>query len=244
MQDKALPLRFQYSPEPVLVPRKGCLWADTMVLNPALIQDPESSRLHMLFRATGPWPEKQIPGKPLPYPIFLGYASSDDKGLTWTADFSRPALAPALKSNPDEIYVLNVEGRKMIDYSNGCIEDPRLFWLEGKLYLSVACRMFPPGPYWEQDEPTQCCPEWVHDKNHSFGRAARENLTTTVLYQVDLDRLKAKDYTRAFTYVTHLTDPELGDNRDVFLFPEKMVVAGRPQYVCIHRPKEPNKFPG
>jgi beta-1,2-mannobiose phosphorylase / 1,2-beta-oligomannan phosphorylase len=244
MQEKALPLRFQYSSTPVLIPMNGCLWADTMVLNPALVKDPESSRLHMLFRATGPWPEKQIPGKPLPYPIFLGYAFSDDNGLTWAADFSRPALAPALKSNPNEIYVLNVEGRRMIDYSNGCIEDPRLFWLEGKLYLSVACRMFPPGPYWERDEPTQCCPEWTREKSHPFGRAARENVTTTVLYQVDLDRLKARDYSRAFGYVTHLTDPEISDNRDAFLFPEKMVIAGRSQYVGVHRPKEPQNFPG
>ena len=50
------------SASPVLVPKPGSGWADTMVLNPGMIKDPDSSRLHMLFRATGPWPQARIEG--------------------------------------------------------------------------------------------------------------------------------------------------------------------------------------
>jgi predicted GH43/DUF377 family glycosyl hydrolase len=234
---------FRYASSPAIVPQAGCDWADTMVLNPAMIKDPKSDHLHMLFRATGPWPKKQMPGKPLPYPIFLGYACSDDLGKTWQADFSRPALTPVMGYDKDEIYIKNIDGRCVVNYANGCIEDPRLHYIEEMLYLTVACRMFPPGPYWEHDEPTQCCPAWIKDTNQPFGIAARTNLTVTVLYQVDLGRLKAKDYEHAFVYVTHLTDPEVSDNRDAFLFPEKLTIDGQSQYVMIHRPREPQTFP-
>ncbi len=54
---------FRYSPEPALMPVEGCDWASKMVLNPAIVQDPEADTLHMLFRATGPWPQKQKEGK-------------------------------------------------------------------------------------------------------------------------------------------------------------------------------------
>jgi len=235
---------FRYSSSPAIVPQTGCDWADTMVLNPAIIQDPKNHRLHMLFRATGPWPKKQMAGKPLPYPIFLGYGYSDDLGETWHADFSRPALAPALAYEKENIWINNIHGHRVVNHANGCIEDPRLHYVDGTLYLTAACRMFPPGPYWEHDEPTQCCPAWIHDIDQPFGIAARSNLTVTVLYQVDLDRLKAKDYEHAFAYVTHLTDPEVSDNRDAFLFPEKLIIDGQPQYVLIHRPREPHTFAG
>lgn len=233
---------FVYPDRPSLVARPDCPWADTMVLNPAIISDPAGGRLHMLFRATGPGAEHRQPGRPLPYPIVLGYATSDDEGATWTADFSRPALAPALKYRPDEIRVRDVYGRETVDYANGCIEDPRLIWLDGECLLSVACRMFPPGPYWEHDDPVQCCPDWITAPDQPLGRAARENLTVTVLYRVDLDRLKERDYDHAFAYMTPLTDPALGDNRDAFLFPERLMIGGKKQYVLIHRPREARHF--
>ena len=51
-----------YSPAPVVEPKAGCDWADTMVLNPALVLDEDGKTIHMLFRATGPWPEKNLKG--------------------------------------------------------------------------------------------------------------------------------------------------------------------------------------
>lgn len=235
-------LNIRYSPTPALEPQPGCPWADTMVLNPAILRDPESVRLHMLFRATGPWPARQHPGRPLPYPIFLGYAHSDDDGHTWHPDFSRPALSPSLRDDPFDLLLTTPDCRRLVNHANGCVEDPRLLWVDGTLYLTTACRMFPPGPYWLNDEPTQCAPDWAVASDHPFGRAARENLTVTVLWTVDLPRLAARDYDRAFTYVTHLTDPERGDNRDTFLFPERLAIDGRPQYVAIHRPMHPATY--
>jgi beta-1,2-mannobiose phosphorylase / 1,2-beta-oligomannan phosphorylase len=234
-------LDFVCSPKPLLEPRPGCPWADTMVLNPAIVKHPASPRLHMLFRASGPWPQMQYPGRPLPYPIFLGYAFSDDGGNSWSADFSRPALAPAIKDQPEDLFITSALGHRVINHANGCIEDPRLFWLDGKLYLATACRMFPPGPYWINDEPTQCAPGWILG-DHAFGRAVRENLTVTVLWQVDLNQLASKNYDSAFKYVCNITDPQRGDNRDTMLFPERLVIDGRRRYVALHRPMTPGLY--
>jgi predicted GH43/DUF377 family glycosyl hydrolase len=237
-----MPPLFRHSSGPVLTPQAGVPWADTMLLNPAIITDPVSPRLHMLFRATGPWPQARRAGLPLPYPIFLGYATSDDDGITWQADWSRPALTPRLGDTPGKIQITGPHGRALVNHANGCVEDPRLCWLEGRLLLTVACRMFPPGPYWEHDEPMQCAPAWARDPAHGLGRAATENLTVTVLYEVNLPRLAARDYDLAFRYLTHLSDPARGDNRDVFFFPEKLRIGGRDRYALLHRPFEPASY--
>lgn len=233
---------FHYSPGPILSPQKGIPWADTMVLNPSFIDDPSSNRLHMLFRATGPGAHAQIPGKPSPYPIYLGYATSDDDGFTWQADFSKPCLAPALAQEEEEIFIVNREGQRVINYANGCIEDPRLFRLKGKTYLTVACRMFPPGAYWKNHDPMQCAPDWAKGTSHKLGRAARENLTVSVLFELDLKELSARNYSSAFHYVTHLTDPEREDNRDVMLFPSTFTIGGKEKFLCLHRPMHPAYF--
>ena len=224
----------------VLEPEKSCSWASKMVLNPAMIQDPkEKNVIHMLFRATGPYPEKQLTGKPLPYPIFLGYAVSCDSGKSWDADFSRPALAPALKYGEDELLVKDILGQDCINYANGCIEDPRLFYFEDKLYLSAACRAFPPGPYWDHDDPVQCMPEWALKNEHKLGAAVTENSTVTLLYKVNLNALKTKNYKEAFVLVAPLHNPDVSDDRDAFLFPRKLNIRGEKKVVCIHRPKHP-----
>ncbi len=233
---------FACSTSPVLTPQPGCPWADQMVLNPAFVADPHSNRLHMLFRASGPWPQMQRPGQPLPYPIFLGYAFSDDGGVTWQPDFSRPALAPALEQEPDKLFITTADGRRVLNHANGCIEDPRLFWLDGELYLACASRLFPPGPYWEGTELTCCTPAWATEGKHDLGKAATWNCTVSVLYRVDLKALAAKRYEQAFEYVTHLTDPEKGDNRDAYLFPRRLSIDGRDQYVCFHRPWDPGLY--
>lgn len=227
---------------PVLRPQPGVDWADTMLLNPALIDDPSSRRLHMLFRATGPWPRARRPRQPLPYPIFLGYAFSDDSGRTWTADFSRPALAPRLAQSLEDMHIVARDGSTVLDHANGCIEDPRLFRLDDHLYLTTACRVFPPGPYWEKDDPMQCAPGWARSDATGLGRAFTENLTVTTLWEVDLAQLSSHRYESAFRYVTHLTDLQRGDNRDVFPFPCRMRIGGRERYVCLHRPMQPAAF--
>lgn len=223
---------------PVLRPQAGVPWADTMLLNPSIIDDPVTGILHMLFRATGPGPEHRTPGKPLPYPIHLGYATSLDDGKTWQADFSRPCLSPRLETQADRIRITDVRGKSQVNYANGCIEDPRLFRLDGEIYLTTACRMFAPGPYWEHDEPTQCAPDWALRGEHDLGPAASTNLTVTVLWKVNLQQLASGNYDGAFAYVCNLSDPARGDNRDVFPFPRKLKIDGREQYACLHRPFE------
>lgn len=226
----------------LLTPPAGVSWASEMVLNPSLIIDKKTGRYHMLVRTTGPYPEKQFPGKPLPYPIFMAYGYSDDSGATWQFDFDRPALAPALEYDIDKIWILNDKGEKVPNYTNGCIEDPRMFMIDDECYCTLACRMFPPGPFWEHDDPVQCMPEWAKGSDNPFGTQA--NPTVTVLFRVNLDALSKKDYDSAFTYVTNLTSVQKGEDRDVFLFPHKMQIDGKLQYVMIHRPYCPYNYDG
>lgn len=221
----------------LLEPESGCPWADKMVLNPAMIADPaDPGRLYMLFRATGPWPEARQPGRPLPYPIFLGFGESRDGGAHWEFDFSRPALAPRLDFERDAFVAASFREERMFDYANGCIEDPRLFEFEKEIYLSAACRAFPPGPYWEHDDPLQCLPEWAADP--AFGHAVNHNSTVSLLYRVDLAALARCDYPNAFRLVAPLHQPDVSDNRDVVLFSRR--INGK--IVCIHRPKWPWRY--
>ena len=227
----------------ILVPNPACNWASKMILNPAMMADPqEPDTLYMLFRSTGPWEQATIPGKPLPYPIFLGFGVSHDGGQNWDFDFSRPALAPQLLYDRQVFESKLLRDGKMFDYSNGCIEDPRLFYFENQLYLTVACRAFPPGPYWEHDEPAQCQPDWVQQAPE-LGLAVLENRTATMLFRVDLEALKARDYDHAFALVAPLHQPDVSDDRDVVLFPRRLKIDGRDLIVCIHRPKTPWNYP-
>lgn len=235
---RPMAISIRQSERPILQPEPGCPWADRAVLNPAVVRDPGGEGFHMLFRATGPWPQMRRPGRPLPYPIFLGYAFSRD-GVAWEADFSRPALAPALEEEQEKLMIGGA-----INHANGCIEDPRLFTVEGTLYLSAACRLFAPGPFWENDEPLQCAPDWARTPGHRFGRAASENVTVTVLYRVDLERLAAREYERAFEYLGPITNPEVGENRDAFFFPRRLMIRGRHQLACLHRPFQSELMPG
>lgn len=241
MNSNAKPL-IRYAQAPALTPQPDVPWAQTMVLNPAIEWDAQSQRLHMLFRATGPGSEHQHADRPEPFPIYLGYAYSTDRGQTWEVDYTRPALAPQLADKPEDLYITNASGQRVVNYANGCLEDPRLNWLDGKLYLSAACRLFPPGPYWDHDDPLQCAPTWAKSADEPFGRAARENLTVTVLYEVHPDRLVVGDYDHAFSYLGPLADPQRGDNRDAFLFPERLRIDGQLKYACIHRPREGHNY--
>lgn len=70
MEEELMKPQFRYLDKPALEPVPGCSWADKMVLNPAIVKDPDSDTIHMLFRATGPWPQKRREGCHDPYPIF------------------------------------------------------------------------------------------------------------------------------------------------------------------------------
>jgi predicted GH43/DUF377 family glycosyl hydrolase len=213
-----------------------------MVLNPAIHRRVGEKRIHMLFRASGPGVPFAGRTSPLPYPICLGYAWSDDEGETWTPDFTAPALYPRLRDTFDELHMALPDGRVVLDHANGCIEDPRLFELDGVVYLSAACRIFPPGPYWIHDDPLQCVPEWARAPDAPGGRAVRENLTVSVLYRVNMEALASRRYADAFTYLGPLSDPERSDNRDVFLFPERLRINGRLACVMLHRPRTPRPY--
>ncbi len=239
---------FKCSKTPVIKPMPGCDWADTMVLNPAIIKDKASDDLLMLFRATGPYNQKKLPTSSCPpFPIFLGFAISHDNGETWDADFSRPCLEPAIEYEIDKIKIKNRDGKIVTNYSNGCVEDPRIFDLEGKTYLTAACRMFPPGPYFDRkceiyDRSIGNTPQWVYTDDSPFGDEARKNPTITVLFEMDIEKLKSKKYEEAFTYICPLTNGNIVDNRDVFFFPEKIMIDAKMQYVMLHRPFNPNDF--
>lgn len=211
-------------------------WMDTMVLNPAMIE--RDGVIHMIFRATGTGVTDKRCSEIDPFPICLGYGKSTDGGHTWHFDTSKPCLVPANEYEIEKMYITNYKGEKVVNYANGCIEDPRLFYVEGKCYMTAACRMFPPGPYWINDDPVQCCPEWTKGE-HPFGLGAVENVTVTVLYEVNLDALESGDYNSAFSYITNLTNPDFGQNRDVILFPEKMMIEGEMRYVMLERPVIP-----
>jgi hypothetical protein len=114
---------------------------------------------------------------------------------------------------------------------------------EGECYATTACRMFPPGPYWEHDEPTQCAPEWIFSEANPFGKAASKNVTVNVLFKVHLDYLAQKKYEQAFEYVTYLTDPRFGEDRDVLFFPERLEINGKQKIVMLHRPFQPSLYP-
>ncbi|MBR2906107.1 MAG: hypothetical protein IKC08_09435, partial [Lentisphaeria bacterium] len=187
----------------------------------------------------GAWPQAGIEGKPEPYPIFLGYGVSRDGGKNWDFDLSRPAFAPRLEYDEEKFAAESMRNGRVFDYANGCIEDPRLFYFEGGLYLTVACRAFPPGPYWDYDDPEQCLPDWVIDHGGKYGAGVKENRTVTMLYKVDLQALKSRCYEKAFSVVTPLHQPEISDDRDVMLFPRRLKIDGKEKIICIHRPKTP-----
>ena len=234
---------FHHSPRPVLSPKPDCSWASAMVLNPAMIEDRHTGRIHMLFRASAPCPERSVPGKDPAYPIFLGYAFSDDLGRNWHADFSRPALAPTLNYEPEKLYTVDGMGRRCLNYANGGIEDPRLFRINGEVFMTVACRIFAVGAYWLYDRPGEPdpdpLPDWVRTQaGTALGRGVSKAVTVNLLYRVDLDALAAGEYGEAFHFISRLTDPEKGEDRDTVFFPEPMRIGGRKRFLMLHRPSE------
>lgn len=220
----------------IIEPDKNANWMDIAALNPAVIE--YRGIIHMLFRVRGelgdPHPETMI------CPISLGHAWSTDGGKTWEIDKSRPCLIPACEVEPDKLYTANIYGEKVVNYANGTIEDPRLTMIDGKCYMTAACRFIPLPQMWKNPNLEYFVGSWAKNNvNNPFGIAASLNLTVSVLYEVNLDALANNDYDNAFSYITNLTNPEYGENRDVVLFSERMMIDGKLQYVMIERPVEP-----
>jgi len=225
----------------ILTPSKEAPWMDMAVLNPAIIE--YKGKMIMLFRTKGSegkaWDDPEAI-----YPIACGYGVSEDGGKTWDFDTEKPALFPRCETDIDKVYITNKYGQKVANCANGSIEDPRLFMIEDKCYLTVACRLFPLGNLWWKDDMTRMTPEWAKQDDNPFGTsAAQYNPTVTVLFEVDLDKLLERDYDNAFFYLTHLSNPDFGENRDIVFLPERQMIDGKLQYVMIERPVEPFKNP-
>ncbi|MFD2876118.1 hypothetical protein ACFTAO_09385 [Paenibacillus rhizoplanae] len=126
------------------------------------------------------------------------------------------------------------------------------FYIGNELYVTVACRAFSPGPYWlSSQQPLvqtrfEYVPDWIFagEKTDPFIQSARANDTVSVLYKLNLAKLKERKYEDAFVYVGPLTEGHVSDNRDVFLFPEQMRIAGKWQYLMLHRPMNVLPFAG
>lgn len=224
----------------VLSPDKNTPWMDMKVLNPAIIE--YEDKMLMLFRATGSlgceWDDPDAL-----YPISLGFGISEDCGNTWDFDLSRPALSPKCELDIDKVYIKNSDGKKVPNFANGSNEDPRLFMIEDKYYLTVSARQFPMGNLWWDTSLIRMVPDWAENEDNPFGKTAKDNLIVTVLYQVFPEALLKKDYDNAFSYITNLTNPEFGENRDIVFLPKRQMIDGKMQYIMIERPLEPFKNP-
>ena len=54
--------------------------------------------------------------------------------------------------------------------------------------------------------------------------------------------MAGREYDQAFTYVAPLHEPDVCDNRDVFLFPRRLMINGSPKIVALHRPQKPQAY--
>lgn len=233
--------RLLFEPEP------SCPWGSQMVLNPALLPDPhDPDHLVMLFRATGPCPEKGIEGiDGAPFPISLGFAESFDAGENWQADWQTPAMAPRMEFRREKFIEQSFRDGRMFDYANANLEDPRLFFFEGRCYMTIACRPFPTGAYWAR-KPFHL-PAWLRKEQelgeHScLDAATRNNQTVTMLYRVDFDALRQRRYAETFELICPLHQTAC-DDRDIVLFPRRLRIDGREQIVQLHRPNDLSFYP-
>lgn len=149
-------------------------------------------------------------GNDIRHQIRLGLATSKD-GI----HFERKSDEPIFEGKPFE-------------EDGGCVEDPRLMKINDVYYLTYAARAYPPGRYWL---PKELHGEVKNEKTDLIANElpyfARKNITITCLAATKNFRLYKK-----FGRITEATV----DDRDVFLFPEK--INGK--YVMISRPKFKN----
>lgn len=93
------------------------------------------------------------------------------------------------------------------NYDGGCVEDPRLIKIDGWYFLTYASRAYAPGQYWKSDVSFLGNPPSVGPK------ILKTNLSTTNL-AISQDLINWKK-------VGRITDSRY-DDRDVYLFPEKV----------------------
>ena len=111
----------RYEGNPILKPNPQNQWENLCVLNPAVVFDKETNKFVMVYRAGG---------DEIKHHIRLGLATSDD-GF----NFVRYA------DNP----VFDVDEN---DADGGCVEDPRIVYIDGIYYMTYASRAYAPGRYW------------------------------------------------------------------------------------------------
>ncbi len=146
--------------------------------------------------------------------ICLGLATSKD-GIHFERQSDSPVFS-GVHSEPD----------------GGCVEDPRLVKLGDMYYLTYAARAYAPGRYWleEYKEGVTRAPRYL-DETDVIGEElpifAKDNLSISYL-------AATKDF-KVYKKFGRITESNV-DDRDVFLFPEK--INGK--YCMISRPKFKN----
>ena len=148
-------------------------------------------------------------GNDLRHQIRLGLATSKD-GIHFE------------RQSDDPIF----EGQHF-EADGGCVEDPRLMKIGDVYYMTYAARAYPPGRYWE---PGHWKNRGLDDSDvlaQELPAFAKKNFTVTYL-------AITKNF-RVYKKLGRITEAKI-DDRDVYLFPEKI----DDKYVMISRPKFPN----
>jgi beta-1,2-mannobiose phosphorylase / 1,2-beta-oligomannan phosphorylase len=109
---------------PILVPDPSVPWESLVVTNAAVIEEPGTGDVLMLYRAAGHDAEHRI---------VLGLARSKD-GVCFERCSGHPVFEPSESG-----------------WDAGCVEDPRLVRFGEWFFLTYASRPFPPGQYWLND---------------------------------------------------------------------------------------------
>ena len=127
----------RYKGNPVLSPREGSWWEDTVTANPGAWYDKESGEVKMLYRAAGADPKHQV---------YLGLATSKNG-----YDFERQSDEPVVRPSDG--------------FDEGCTEDPRIVKFGDWYFVVYASRPYPAGQYWlktphEQWKPPYATQDW------------------------------------------------------------------------------------
>lgn len=193
----------KYENNPILKPNPKNEWEELCVLNPAVIFDPTDNKFKMLYRAAG---------NDIAHHIYLGLAESSD-GFNFNRASDTPVLEPSV-NGADE----------------GCVEDPRLFYLDGYYYLTYASRTFAPGQYWKKDRV-------------NFGFKPKFG-PTMLINNNSISYLAISKDLKTWKKLGRISDSRYDDRDDIIFFHKESN-----QFVKLSRPMEfcgegyPNKNP-